>query len=59
MILVALVPYAPASVERVRNQLSEFLMSQFSTEDDLSRRDYAAMRDYAARALKDLPQPLS
>ena len=54
MILVALVPYAPAHIEEVRNQLSEFLTLDLSTDDDLSRRDFAAMRDHAGRAIKNL-----
>ena len=60
MILFALIPYAPAHIEQVRDQLSDFLTADFSANDDLSGRDFAAaMQDYAARALSDLPQALS
>ena len=54
MTLVALVQYAPVHAEEIRNQLSDFSRFEFPTNDDLARRDLEAMRDFAARALKDL-----
>jgi hypothetical protein len=48
MILIRLAPFAPAKIGEIRAQFSAFLASDLLAADDLSKRDFAAMRRFAS-----------